>query len=63
MTPKEYIETSGKWLYENGFHEVGMNNTIERFGNIALFSSYESFRKNRYNTIYERYKQYTVNVR
>ena len=28
MTPKEYIETSGKWLYENGFHEIGMTNTI-----------------------------------
>ena len=64
MTPKEYVETSGKWLYENGFHEVGMNNTIERFGNIAhVFSSYESFRKKQTQLIYERYKQYTVNVR
>ena len=35
MTPEEYVETSGKWLYENK-----LTNTIERFGNIAhVFSS------------------------
>lgn len=40
-----YIETSGKWLLENGFHEVEINRVTERFGNIAhAFSSYESYR-------------------
>ena len=74
MTPKEYVETSGKWLYENGFHEVGMNNTIERFGNIAhVFSSYESFRKktdtipfmrgiNSIQLMYDNKRWYVINI-
>ena len=45
ISPDEYIETSGKWLFENGFHENEIGRTTERFGNIVhVFSSYQSFR-------------------
>ncbi|GGI58385.1 hypothetical protein [Winogradskyella haliclonae] len=45
MSPEDYIKTSGKWLYENGFHEVELNRTADTFGNITqVFSTYESFR-------------------
>lgn len=45
MTPEDYITSSGKWLVENGFHEVEMNREIQTFGNITqVFSTYESFK-------------------
>lgn len=45
MTPDDYIKTSGKWLFENGFHEVELNRKVDTFGNITqVFSTYESFR-------------------
>lgn len=45
MTQQEYIETSGKWLEENGFFEKEIGRTVDQFGNIAqVFSSYESFK-------------------
>ncbi|MFY0603350.1 MAG: hypothetical protein JXQ93_05340 [Flavobacteriaceae bacterium] len=45
MSPEDYINTSGKWLYENGFHEKEIGRKTERFGNIVhVFSTYESFR-------------------
>jgi uncharacterized protein YfaT (DUF1175 family) len=45
MTPEDYIKTSGKWLLENGFHEVEIHRVTESFGNIAhVFSTYESYR-------------------
>ena len=45
ISPDEYINSSGKWLFENGFHEKEIGRTTERFGNIVhVFSSYESFR-------------------
>lgn len=44
ISPQEYIDTSGKWLIDNGFYEVEIGRTTERFGNIAqIFTSYESF--------------------
>lgn len=44
ITPDEYIEMSGPWLLENGFHEVEMFRTTDCFGPICqAFSSYESF--------------------
>ena len=44
LTPIEYIENSGTWLIENGFHEKEIFKKVERFGNIAhVFSTYESF--------------------
>ena len=45
MTPEDYIKTSGKWLIENGFHEVEINRETQTFGNIAqVFSTYESYK-------------------
>ena len=45
MTPDNYIESSGKWLYENGFHEIEIHRETQTFGNITqVFSTYESFR-------------------
>ncbi|MDP5081182.1 MAG: hypothetical protein NWP87_00905 [Winogradskyella sp.] len=45
MTPADYIDSAGKWLFENGFHEVEIHREIQTFGNITqIFSSYESFR-------------------
>jgi hypothetical protein len=46
MTPEEYINTSGKWLFENGFHEVELNRQTQTFGNITqVFSTYHSFKR------------------
>lgn len=44
ITPGDYIKSSGKWLVENGFHEVEINRTVETFGHITqVFSTYESY--------------------
>lgn len=44
MAPGDYIKSSGKWLIENGFHEVEINRTVNTFGNITqVFSTYESY--------------------
>ncbi len=46
MSPEDYIDSSGKWLFENGFHEVELNRQTQTFGNITqVFSTYESFRR------------------
>jgi len=46
MTPEDYIKTSGKWLLENGFHEVELSRKTQTFGNITqVFSTYESFKR------------------
>ncbi|RNC79813.1 MAG: hypothetical protein ED556_14200 [Winogradskyella sp.] len=46
MTPEDYINTSGKWLLENGFHEVELHRETDTFGNITqVFSTYESYRQ------------------
>ena len=42
MTPEDYINSSGKWLLENGFYEVELNRETNTFGNITqVFSTYE----------------------
>jgi uncharacterized protein YfaT (DUF1175 family) len=44
MAPDDYINSSGKWLLENGFFEKEISRKVEQFGNIAqVFSSYEAF--------------------
>ena len=44
MTPDDYIESSGKWLVENGFFENELQRAVQTFGNITqVFSTYESF--------------------
>ena len=46
LSPDDYINRSGKWLYENGFHEREIHRVTEIFGNIAhIFSTYEAFRE------------------
>lgn len=45
LTADQYIDTSGKWLLENGFFENEIGRKTDQFGNIAqVFSSYESFK-------------------
>ena len=45
MTPQDYIDSSGKWLVENGFFEKEIHRSVNTFGNITqVFSTYESFR-------------------
>lgn len=45
LTTEQYIETSGKWLLENGFFEKEIGRKVDKFGNIAqVFSTYESFK-------------------
>ena len=45
MTPEGYIESSGKWLEENGFHEVEINRKAEEYGSLVhVWSTYESYR-------------------
>ena len=41
----QYIQTSGKWLLENGFFEKEIGRKTDQFGNMAqVFSTYESFK-------------------
>ncbi len=45
MTPSDYAETSGKWLEENGFHEVEISRKVEEYGSLVhVWSTYESYR-------------------
>ena len=45
MTPDDYVNGSGKWLEENGFHEVEISREVDTFGNITqVFSTYEAKR-------------------
>ncbi|MFI1773250.1 hypothetical protein [Thalassobellus citreus] len=44
MKPDDYINSSGKWLVENGFFEKEIHRNVNTFGNITqVFSSYETF--------------------
>jgi hypothetical protein len=44
MTPQEYINTSGKWLIDNGFFEKEIARSVHKFGNIAqVFTTYEAY--------------------
>ena len=45
MSTDDYINGSGKWLVENGFHEIELSRKVDTFGNITqVFSTYESYR-------------------
>lgn len=45
MTPQDYIDSSRKWLVDNGFFEKEIHRETDTFGNITqVFSTYESFR-------------------
>ena len=55
MSPDDYINSSGKWLEENGFFEKEINRKTETFGNIThIFSTYESFRSEKDETPFMR---------
>lgn len=44
ITPDEYIESSEKWLMENGFFEKEISRKTDTFGSVTqVFSTYESF--------------------
>ncbi len=43
LSPDGYIESSGKWLVENGFFESEISRKTEMYGSMAhVFSTYES---------------------
>lgn len=45
MTIDDYVNDSGKWLVENGFHEIEISRKVDTFGNITqVFSTYEAKR-------------------
>ena len=45
MSPDDYIQSSGKWLVENGFFEKEIFRKVETFGSMTqVFSTYESFK-------------------
>lgn len=45
LTPEGYIESSGRWLFENGFFEEEIHREVAVFGNIAqVFSTYQCFK-------------------
>jgi len=45
MSPEDYIKSSGKWLVDNGFHEVEIKRETQTFGNIShVLSTYESYK-------------------
>ncbi|HEX8566483.1 MAG TPA: hypothetical protein VF648_12635 [Pyrinomonadaceae bacterium] len=46
ITPEQYIEGSGPFLEKEGFHEIGIAQRVEQFGNIAhVFTTYQSKHK------------------
>ena len=45
MSTEDYINTSGPWLIDNGFHEIEIQRETQTFGNFAhVFSTYESYK-------------------
>lgn len=45
LTTDQYIESSGKWLVENGFFEKEIGRKTDQFGSMAhVFSTYESYK-------------------
>ena len=44
MSPKDYVNGSGQWLVENGFHETEIKRSTDLFGSLAhVFTTYEAF--------------------
>ncbi len=55
LTTDDYIELAGKWLVENGFHEVEIHRDTHSYGNITqVFSTYESYRSKNDTTPFAR---------
>lgn len=74
LSPDDYINSSGKWLLENGFIEKEISRKVEQFGNIAhVFSTYEAYNSesdkqpfmrgiNSIQLLYDNYRWWIVNV-
>ncbi len=73
ISPQGYIDRSGAWLVENGFHEKEIHRVTEKFGNMAhVFSSYEAFKSgedkpfmrgiNSIQLLYDNDRWYVVNI-
>lgn len=46
ITPEQYITGSGPYLEKEGFHEIGIAQRVEQFGNIAhVFTTYQAKHK------------------
>jgi hypothetical protein len=46
LTPEDYVERAGPMLEKDGFHEIGIAQRVEQFGNIAhVFTTYETKHK------------------
>ena len=46
MSPDDYINSSGNYLVETGFHEVEIHRKTEQYGSLLhVWSTYESYRK------------------
>lgn len=44
MSPGDYIEASGQWLLNNGFHEIEIKREVQQYGNIAhVWSTYAGY--------------------
>ena len=55
MTPDSYVQSSGKWLEENGFHEVEISREVVEYGSLVhVFSTYESYRSKAEETPFAR---------
>ncbi len=45
LSPQDYVNRSGPWLIENGFHEVETHRVTDTFGFMTqIFSTYEAFK-------------------
>jgi len=46
ISPDEFVASSGKWMEENGFHEVEIHRKTETFGSLVhIWSTYASYRQ------------------
>lgn len=45
LSPEDYVQSSGKWLEENGFFEKEISREVVEYGSLVhVFSTYESYR-------------------
>ncbi|MBT8189849.1 MAG: hypothetical protein KJO29_05430, partial [Bacteroidia bacterium] len=45
LSPQDYIDSSGAWLVENGFHEKEIKREVQHFGSlIHIWSTYAAYR-------------------
>ncbi len=74
MSTQDYINTSGKWLVDNGFFEKEIARSVHKFGNIAqVFTTYEAYRSetdekpfmtgiNSVQMLYDNHRWWIVNI-